>query len=206
MKKITVILIIFIIITIIIYLVKKNGLKKIKIPYKMKYFNIKEFDSGATQKDIENGVKTYTNNKGKVKVLGSARYGMNPSFLKKIDNARALINNWNTNNPDKQIIFVINSGLRLENYNKQEGGVKNSAHILGRAADIKWSGYSNEQKIEMLKALYEVGFRRFGIGNSFVHVDNANEKTGHNTPTVWTYGQSNPLVTKISQIKSLINS
>ena len=65
--------------------------------------------------------------------------------------------------------FVINSGYRCPEHNKEIGGVKNSAHTKGLAADILTGG--SERRYVIVKALIEVGFRRLGFGRGFVHAD-----------------------------------
>lgn len=169
----------------------------------MKHFDLSDFDTPATAEELGN-VKTY--HKGtKAYVSNSAKYNMDSRFLAMIDKARNEIQKgWNKLNPSDPIVFKINSGYRSPAYNDTlPNSVPNSAHTYGMASDISWAGYSEAQKLEMLKELYEAGFRRFGIGNSYVHVDNSDQSNGHPTPAVWTYGQSNPVVSSIEEIKSL---
>ena len=82
--------------------------------------------------------------------------------------------------------FVINSGYRTPERNKAVGGVKDSAHLGGWAADIRCRDES-EQKI-ICAALYACGFRRFGLARTFVHVDNDPAKR----PALWYYGNYRP--------------
>lgn len=83
--------------------------------------------------------------------------------------------------------FHINSGFRTQTYNdKLKDSVKNSAHLTGHAADI---AVTDTTRKRILKALYAQGFRRFGIGSRYVHVDNDSTKN----QAVWGYkGQSMP--------------
>lgn len=78
--------------------------------------------------------------------------------------------------------FHINSGFRTKKHNKEVGGVAGSAHEKGFAGDIATTTKANQRKI--VKALYDAGFRRFGIGKNFVHADNDPNKP---TPAVWFY-------------------
>lgn len=204
MKKTVVIVVLLSVALITVYFLYSKGLLKIGKMCKLKYFDINEFDSGVTQSQINKGVESYTN-RGKLRQKDSALNNMECSFLAKLENARDIIEkSWNAEHPDKKIVFVINNGYRNTEYNKKVGGVKNSAHLIGRASDIATGSYSSEQKKQILKALYKAGFRRFGIGSHFIHVDNANNSTGHSTPAVWTYGDDNALVTNINQIENIV--
>ncbi|MDF9408214.1 D-Ala-D-Ala carboxypeptidase family metallohydrolase [Pelotomaculum isophthalicicum JI] len=64
----------------------------------------------------------------------------------------------------------ITSGYRCADHNKACGGVENSYHTFGMAADI----YSDEKNVYELAEIAEnVGFDGIGIypGQGFVHVD-----------------------------------
>lgn len=70
--------------------------------------------------------------------------------------------------------FPIVSGCRCEKHNEDEGGVDSSSHVASEteecyASDIGVRGSRGRGII--LPALVGVGFNRFGIANSFVHVD-----------------------------------
>lgn len=79
--------------------------------------------------------------------------------------------------------FKINSGYRCAKHNAAVGGVKDSAHARGYAADVAVNGSSNRFKI--LTALLEVGFTRVGVYNTFIHVDVDPDKP---TEVIW-YGK-----------------
>lgn len=66
----------------------------------------------------------------------------------------------------------INSGARSAYWNSKVGGVNSSAHKIPtcKAADIKTPTKKDRDKI--VKAAREVGFKRIGIGSTFVHLDN----------------------------------
>ncbi len=66
--------------------------------------------------------------------------------------------------------FVFNSAYRTENHNKLVGGVDDSAHTKGLAVDIKFT--SLKQRDQIISAAVKAGFKRIGIGSSFVHLDN----------------------------------
>lgn len=68
----------------------------------------------------------------------------------------------------------INSGYRSPEHNKKIGGVKNSQHVKGKAADIVVSGISPQVLHKIISNLIEEGkMDQGGLGlyNSFVHYD-----------------------------------
>ena len=68
----------------------------------------------------------------------------------------------------------INSAYRSEEYNASIGGVKDSQHIMGRAADIVIKGMTPIEVSEVIEDLIEKGdMLQGGIGiySSFVHYD-----------------------------------
>ena len=70
----------------------------------------------------------------------------------------------------------INSGARSAYWNSKVGGVDSSAHQIPvcKAADIKTPTKAIRDKI--VKAARETGFKRIGIGSTFVHLDNDETK------------------------------
>lgn len=69
----------------------------------------------------------------------------------------------------------INSGYRCETHNKKIGGVKNSQHVLGKAADIVVKGYKPYHifdAIEFFAEVYgDVEIKGLGKYEAFTHVD-----------------------------------
>lgn len=68
----------------------------------------------------------------------------------------------------------INSAYRSPQHNKRIGGVKNSQHIYGRAADITSRDYTPKQlhtEIERLISKGEMLEGGLGLYNGFVHYD-----------------------------------
>ena len=63
---------------------------------------------------------------------------------------------------------IINSGLRCKEHNSAVGGVYNSWHMIGRAADFVVSGYSNAAVVEYCKTL--PGYDYAYMESSFVHL------------------------------------
>lgn len=74
----------------------------------------------------------------------------------------------------------VTSGYRTIAHNRAVGGVENSAHTLGKAADIAFAGDPRK----LIEAGIKAGFRRIGIGRSFIHFDNDGTKA---TPAIWFY-------------------
>lgn len=82
-----------------------------------------------------------------------------------------------------KIPFLVNSGSRCLNHNADVGGVPDSKHRMGLAADIcadpailrKHNVYLSEVEIMglLVPALLKVGFKRIGIyfHSKFIHVD-----------------------------------
>lgn len=97
---------------------------------------------------------------------------MDKLFLAKLDYARGLAG----------IPFHINSGYRTAEHNKAVGGVYNSSHTKGLAADIRCVDDASRSTI--LQALIAAGFDRFGIAKTFIHVDN---DTSKNSNRIWVY-------------------
>ena len=104
--------------------------------------------------------------------LEDSGFKMDSTFVYMLDSARTIAG----------VPFKINSGYRSASHNKLVGGVENSAHTKGHAADIKVEN-SNERKI-ILESLQKVGFNRFGIGRTFIHVDNDTSKPAN---VIWLY-------------------
>lgn len=67
----------------------------------------------------------------------------------------------------------ITSGYRCETYNREIGGVKNSQHALGKAADIVVNGMNTEDLAKEAKKF----FTGVGTYDTFVHVDVRDKKT-----------------------------
>ena len=71
---------------------------------------------------------------------------------------------------------------------------KSSAHFLGKALDLNIVGLTDTQKLQLLDAASQAGFRNFGFGKGILHVDWAKgHKSGEGgrrwpypgTPKVW---------------------
>ena len=87
------------------------------------------------------------------------------------------------NNINKPI--TINSGYRSPEHNKAIGGVSNSQHLLGKAADIKVKGISTRILAALIEDLINDGDMLqggLGIYDTFVHYDIRKSKAR------WNYG------------------
>mgnify|MGYP003627873076 FL=1 len=90
---------------------------------------------------------------------------MQPSTLQMLDDARGIAG----------IPFKINSGFRTKEKNLKIGGVRDSAHLYGYAADIHCT--DSTRRAIIIDALRKAGFKRLGVANTFIHCDNDPEKS-----------------------------
>lgn len=74
---------------------------------------------------------------------------------------------------------LITSGCRCEAHNAEVGGSKNSQHLLGRAADCKFSLIDPEGVFHYLNERYKTR-HGFGLYETFNHID-----TRSNGPARW---------------------
>lgn len=96
---------------------------------------------------------------------------MNEQFMLALDAARK----------EAGIPFRITSGFRCPSHNARVGGVKDSAHAKGLAADI--SIVNSAARVIILRALLRY-FDRLGVGKRFVHVD---MDPSRSVPVMWVY-------------------
>ena len=76
---------------------------------------------------------------------------------------------------------IVTSGYRCLKHNQEVGGVPDSAHTKGLAADISCKDGAYRLKL-VLQAL-KSGIMRIGIGKTFVHID-----IDHSKPdSIWLY-------------------
>lgn len=97
---------------------------------------------------------------------------MDRDFLEKLDGARMM----------SGFAYKITSGYRCERHNEKVGGKPTSSHLEGCAADLGVSG--SYERYCMLRDLRAMGFKRFGIGPDFIHVDN---DPGKDQEVIWLY-------------------
>jgi len=103
---------------------------------------------------------------------GCGLNNMTPTFLWKLQQCRTEAN----------VKFIVTSGSRCERYNKDIGGRDNSEHLYGEAADIFTP--SSHIRFKILAAAFCVGFKRIGIGPTYIHLGN---KTSHPQQVAWGY-------------------
>lgn len=66
--------------------------------------------------------------------------------------------------------FHVNSGYRTKEHNQKIKGKTRSAHLKGRAADIR--ARNGRQRFLIIRFAMELGFKRIGVARSFIHLDN----------------------------------
>jgi hypothetical protein len=160
--------------------------ERMSSPYK--YFTYREFDTGATRADIDNGVDTWFSPlHGNRRVVGSGEAHMNKAFMRKLDLIRE----------DAGFPFIITSGYRSPGWNAQVGGSANSAHMDGLAADIRV--LTDAQRTALVKAALKHGVTRFGWGRNYLHIDMDTSKPQH---VVWGYngGPTPPKFADLNQM------
>ena len=104
--------------------------------------------------------------------LPGSGINMDSNFLKLLDLARGIA----------QTQFRITSGYRTEKHNEAVGGVPNSSHLRGYAADIAAADSITRYKI--VSAAIQAGITRIGIANTFIHLDADPNKSSN---VIWTY-------------------
>ena len=69
------------------------------------------------------------------------------------------------------VFSLVSSGARTPEYNKKVGGVKNSSHLIPvcKAVDLKTPNKAIRNRL--VQGAKVVGFKRIGVGNTFIHLD-----------------------------------
>ena len=75
-----------------------------------------------------------------------------------------------------------NSGYRTKEQNEKVGGKPGSSNKKGLAVDIACSNSTDRVKLEGI--LREGGFKRIGMGSTFIHVDIDKNKSPN---VMWVY-------------------
>lgn len=78
--------------------------------------------------------------------------------------------------------LTVTSGIRCVVANAKAGGVPDSEHLTGEGADLACP--SSAHRYAMLRAADKAGFRRIGIGKTFVHVG---VSRSHDQDVIWLY-------------------
>ncbi len=84
----------------------------------------------------------------------------------------------------------INSGYRDPVHNNDVGGVEGSEHTYDPAEGADVFCQRSVTRYKMLKALFAMGVRRIGIGQTFIHVGIAADKP---VDTAWHYYPEKPV-------------
>lgn len=66
--------------------------------------------------------------------------------------------------------LIVSSGYRCASYNQQVGGVQNSYHLLGMAADIQVRDFSLPELFKISREFFFTGIG-FYSGRNFLHLD-----------------------------------
>lgn len=82
--------------------------------------------------------------------------------------------------------FVLSSGYRSIEHEREHGRSGSSSHCKGLAADVFC--YNNADRYHLVNLFMQHGFRRIGIGKNFIHVDMDSSKP---CPRIWTYDDKN---------------
>lgn len=108
------------------------------------------------------------------KDLVGSGINMNLEFVAKLDKVREMVG----------FPIRVVSGYRTEARNRAVGGVRDSAHRSGRAADL--AATSSGTRYKLLTAALAVGFQRVGIGPTFIHLDDDATKPND---VLWLYSE-----------------
>ena len=90
---------------------------------------------------------------------GSGEQHMDAAFVRKLDAIREGVG----------FPLIITSGYRTAEHNAKVGGVADSAHTKGLAADIR--ALTDAQKRAIARAAIAQGITRIGWGRTFIHLD-----------------------------------
>lgn len=96
---------------------------------------------------------------------------INPDFVHILDAVRR----------DCGFPLHVNSGYRCKKHNHDIGGVPDSAHLAGLAADL--AVHNGDERLRLVMAALKHGIRRIGVARSFIHLDIDASKA----PAIWTY-------------------
>ena len=109
----------------------------------------------------------FTENEMKCPCCGNLM--MDTDFMKKLNMARWIA----------RIPFVVNSGYRCPEHNKNVGSTSTN-HTTGKAADIRCT--DSTKRYDMVMAMIGAGIPGIGIGPTFIHCD-----VNRTAAMLWTY-------------------
>ena len=81
----------------------------------------------------------------------------------------------------------------------REQDTQGSQHFHGTALDLDVSGYSDEEKLQLVNAALQAGFTGFGFGNNILHVDRGPRRH-------WAYGNSTYGGVSVASLGSTVTS
>lgn len=111
---------------------------------------------------------------------GTGRLIVHPDFMDRLSTLRALVNK----------PLIVSSGYRSPEHNAAVGGAVSSAHLTGRAVDLKCHG---KVAYLVLKHAMTCGFTGVGVSQKgphrsrFIHLDDLPATENVFRPTVWSY-------------------
>ncbi len=82
------------------------------------------------------------------------------------------------------IFSWINSGVRTPYWNRKVGGVRNSSHEIPNCKAVDIKALNKTIRNRLVYVASEVGFKRIGVGKTFVHLDVDQNKSQH---VAWGY-------------------
>lgn len=81
--------------------------------------------------------------------------------------------------------FSLSSAYRCPEHNNAVSSTGlTGPHTTGHAVDIK---ANSRQRYKVMEAARKVGFTRFGIAKSFIHIDDLTVSDGFDEEVIWTY-------------------
>ncbi len=86
--------------------------------------------------------------------------------------------------------MVISSGYRDADYNRKIKGAPNSAHLYGKAVDVRVVGQDAYTLVKMALAagFTGIGIKQHGpLDHRFIHLDTMNEQENIPRPMIWSY-------------------
>ena len=81
----------------------------------------------------------------------------------------------------------------------RERSTPGSQHFTGKALDLDISGFNNTERLQLVQAAREAGFKGFGFGRNTLHVD-----IGRNR--YWNYGNSTYGGVKVARLGQYVTS
>jgi len=112
--------------------------------------------------------------------IGSDPTKMNIAMMGKLASLRSALG----------IPLPLTSAWRSESRNRQVGGAKNSAHLYGRAVDLRVHGDTAFQVVSMAARFGFTGIgvhQRGIIRGRFIHLDDMEFSEDLLRPTIWSY-------------------